>query len=157
MSTSINIIAALSGALFISTASALPVAEQKVYEQICGQVPNIIATQDVEAFKRLSIPVPLEEDKYQQYLARQHRKYMVKSGSGFDKFQMIKLRVFKNAKNADNYTVQRSAQRFGHNTEVWLEVRIETKEPDSGKNKVRHTRCKFGDYDNQWRLINLLG
>ncbi|MEC8328408.1 MAG: hypothetical protein VX100_20295 [Pseudomonadota bacterium] len=122
----------------------------------CLKAVEIVKNKDVELMKSIYIPLDVPDSDLKKAINKVHDWVYLKSYSGVNNFIVHDVRVFENAKQSDNYVVKSSAQRRGHDVEVWVRYSFETIDRTTNAEATRGGHCKFALLDNKWYMINLL-
>lgn len=149
----------LAQSLLLSfTASAV---DYSIPIENCKKSVDIVLNQDYELFKQLYAPLPKDMDPsiVKGMLASKHANYTKKQYLGIHNFTIVGTEVLEDAKNSIYQTSQKNALKYGYTDELWVNYTFTTSELFLGKKKDNVTikgKCKFGQVDGKWLMVNLL-
>ncbi|MFP3424868.1 hypothetical protein [Pseudoalteromonas sp. SIMBA_162] len=149
----------LAQSLLLSfTASAV---DYSIPIENCKKSVDIVLNQDYELFKQLYAPLPkdMDESIVKGMLAREHDHYTKNHYLGIHNFTIVGTEVLEDAKNSIYQTSQKNALKYGYIDELRVNYTFTTSKIFLGKKKDNVTikgKCKFGQVDGKWLLVNLL-
>ncbi|CAM2796211.1 hypothetical protein PAT01_03540 [Pseudoalteromonas atlantica] len=148
----------LAQSLLLSfTASAV---DYSIPIENCKKSVDIVLNQDYELFKQVYAPLSKDMDQsiVKGMLARKHANYTKKQYLGIHNFTIVGTEVLEDAKNSIIKRTQRNALKYGYTDELWVNYTFKTSKVFGKKedNVTIKGKCKFGQVDGKWLMVNLL-
>lgn len=122
----------------------------------CVKAEAVVKNKDLALLKSIYLPVDVPDSEYEALIKEVHDWAYVKSYRGINDFMIDDVKVFNDAKRSDNYLVKSSAERRGHDVEVWVEYSFKSMNRDTNAKATKGGYCKFALLHNNWYMINLL-
>ncbi|WP_428618433.1 hypothetical protein [Shewanella sp.] len=122
----------------------------------CLKAADIVTNKDLALFKQIYMPIKANDEQYLAFIQKIHDWAFVKNYSGINDFTIEGVRVFEHAKTSDNDTVKQSAQRWGHDTEVWVDYAFNSTNRTTNAPATKAGVCRFALQGDSWYMINLL-
>lgn len=122
----------------------------------CLKAVEVVKNKDLALLKSIYLPVDVPDSEYEALIKEAHDWAYVKDYSGINDFVIEDVKVFNNAKHSENYVVKISAERWGHDVEVWVQYSFESMNRDTNSEATIGGHCRFALLNDNWYMINLL-
>ncbi|TKB51566.1 hypothetical protein FCL40_03145 [Ferrimonas sediminicola] len=122
----------------------------------CLKAVDIVANKDLTLMKQIYMPIEASDAQYRAFIQEIHDWAFVKDYSGINEFTTKGVKIFEHAKTSDNDYIRGSAQRWGHDTEVWVYYSFHSTNRTTNAPATKGGFCQFALLNDTWYMINLL-
>lgn len=146
----------LTTAFLAVAPTALGQIDVSIPKANCVKAEAVVKNKDLALLKSIYLRVDVPDSEYEALIKEVHDWAYVKDYAGIKDFVIEDVKVFNNAKHSENYVVKSSAERWGHDVEVWVQYSFESINRDTNSEATKGGHCRFALLNDNWYMINLL-